>query len=560
VLSYADAYHYAPIAVSVADFYGRILYVNPAFEDLMGYASADLEGEEYRTIYSPLNPDGLLAAIAQDVLNGKIWSGRVWNRRKDGSDLWSDLRLQALTNSDGEISAYVCWIHDTETPDDADPDLIGSLAEASALVTQRMGVDELLMQMNLLIRKGLRVDRAGFWRKEEGGLRGTWGTDGEGRLLDESSHFRSFSEQDDLIVRSFSTGKSYYSIERFQLTAPILVNGESIGALSVDNFISGRAIGPRLQKTIGLFADYLGIGFRNAYLQEEVFIATRRTQKQASQLRSLLLITRDLTLEWKLESLFQEVIRAATQLLDAPAAALYRFHEGELERLAGGQSVEEESATERQVIQALALQSIESNEPIIVRPPEGEERISPDFRHRVNEGGRNRLILPIPGAENPQGVLIISENRPDRRFSEEEIIAASHLAASAGVAIQSAEHIAEIERLNCEATHALSVERELAEQRAHSERMEGVLQTVRMFNHEINNPLQVVLGNAQLLELKLKGHPEGERLLNRLIIGCQRLSDVSLRLSRVVRASTRMSPVGEMLDLEGSSEETAETS
>ncbi|RKY62278.1 MAG: hypothetical protein DRP95_01780 [Candidatus Latescibacterota bacterium] len=83
-------------------------------------------------------------------------------------------------------------------------------------------------------------------------------------------------------------------------------------------------------------------------------------------------------------------------------------------------------------------------------------------------------------------------------------------------------------------------------------RLEAVTQTVRTLNHEINNPLAIISGKAQLLLMKGCGLPEDVRRdLEAVEQAARRIGDVVAKLTRVTRVATTQLIEGfPMLDLE----------
>ena len=68
-----------------------------------------------------------------------------------------------------------------------------------------------------------------------------------------------------------------------------------------------------------------------------------------------------------------------------------------------------------------------------------------------------------------------------------------------------------------------------------NERLRGVLATIVSANHEINNPLTVIQGNADLLRLKgtVDAYPEAREAVQRISAACQRVKDVLSRISNL---------------------------
>ncbi len=70
---------------------GTIHYVNQRFEMLFGYASGELTGKHISVINAPTEktPQETAAEIMQSLEEHGIWSGEVWNQKKDGTRLWT---------------------------------------------------------------------------------------------------------------------------------------------------------------------------------------------------------------------------------------------------------------------------------------------------------------------------------------------------------------------------------------------------------------------------------------------------------------------------------------
>ena len=87
------------------------------------------------------------------------------------------------------------------------------------------------------------------------------------------------------------------------------------------------------------------------------------------------------------------------------------------------------------------------------------------------------------------------------------------------------------------------------------ERLRGVLATIVSANHEINNPLMVVQGGADLIRKKglLQDHPDGLKALDRITKACRNIKGVLDRISGLSEwAGTTYLAGVEMLDLKRS--------
>ena len=103
----AMAIKQAAETIIITDTAGAIEYVNPAFEKISGYSQTDVRGKSFRIWRSEKHDDAFYAEIFQTVRSGKVWSGRIINRRKDGTHLYEDTTISPLRDDDGKIVNYV---------------------------------------------------------------------------------------------------------------------------------------------------------------------------------------------------------------------------------------------------------------------------------------------------------------------------------------------------------------------------------------------------------------------------------------------------------------------
>ncbi len=93
--------------ILITDTDGRITYVNPALCRHSGYLREELEGKTPALLDSPEADRDLIAAMNRELAAGRPWSGRLRQRRKDGSDYWAELNVTPILDSDEKITGYV---------------------------------------------------------------------------------------------------------------------------------------------------------------------------------------------------------------------------------------------------------------------------------------------------------------------------------------------------------------------------------------------------------------------------------------------------------------------
>jgi aerotaxis receptor len=86
--------------VSTTDLKGRILYCNPAFVAVSGFAKDELLGQPHNLIRHPDMPEEAFRDMWETIASGRPWSAPVKNRRKDGSHYWVMANVTPLMQGD----------------------------------------------------------------------------------------------------------------------------------------------------------------------------------------------------------------------------------------------------------------------------------------------------------------------------------------------------------------------------------------------------------------------------------------------------------------------------
>ncbi len=97
----------------------RIVYVNPAFERMTGYAPAEVLGRTPRVLQGPGSDRAALDRIRTALKSWKPSREVLLNYRKDGSPFWVDLSIVPIANEDGWYTHWLSIQRDvTEQHDD----------------------------------------------------------------------------------------------------------------------------------------------------------------------------------------------------------------------------------------------------------------------------------------------------------------------------------------------------------------------------------------------------------------------------------------------------------
>ena len=99
-------------AILVTDRDNCIITVNAAFSALSGYTADEVVGRNPRMFASGRNEPDFYTTMWRAINNEGVWSGEIWDRRKDGNlyPIW--LTVSAVHDDAGEVSNYVATFTD----------------------------------------------------------------------------------------------------------------------------------------------------------------------------------------------------------------------------------------------------------------------------------------------------------------------------------------------------------------------------------------------------------------------------------------------------------------
>ena len=98
--------------VLVSDPQQHILYVNPAFSQITGYALEEVLGQTPRMFASGKHDAAFYRQMWQELQTKGLWSGEIWNRRKSGEiyPQWQNLRC--IHDENNQLTHYVAVFSD----------------------------------------------------------------------------------------------------------------------------------------------------------------------------------------------------------------------------------------------------------------------------------------------------------------------------------------------------------------------------------------------------------------------------------------------------------------
>jgi len=101
----------------ITDRDGGIVWANPAFTALTGYAAGEAIGRNPRELVKSGKQDAAFYRLMWDtILAGNVWRGELTNRKKDGTEYLEEMTITPVRDAGGTITHFVALKQDiTET-------------------------------------------------------------------------------------------------------------------------------------------------------------------------------------------------------------------------------------------------------------------------------------------------------------------------------------------------------------------------------------------------------------------------------------------------------------
>jgi PAS domain S-box-containing protein len=107
LLRFSNVVHFTVNPIQITDARGKIIYVNPAFERATGFTKEELLGRNPNVISSGKYSREFWAKTWAVISAGKVWTGEVENRRKDGSPLYTQVLISPIIDAKGGVVGYL---------------------------------------------------------------------------------------------------------------------------------------------------------------------------------------------------------------------------------------------------------------------------------------------------------------------------------------------------------------------------------------------------------------------------------------------------------------------
>jgi len=102
----------SPVSVMITDLNGTIEYVNPRFIESTGYTLVETLGKKPNFLKSGKTSKSLYEELWITILAGKIWSGEILNKKKNGDFIWESISISPMINEEKKLTHFISVMED----------------------------------------------------------------------------------------------------------------------------------------------------------------------------------------------------------------------------------------------------------------------------------------------------------------------------------------------------------------------------------------------------------------------------------------------------------------
>ncbi|MCC6297959.1 MAG: GAF domain-containing protein [Anaerolineales bacterium] len=231
------------------------------------------------------------------------------------------------------------------------------------------------------------------------------------------------------------------SLSKSWLTVPILLGGEVIGGLNVQNFERENAFTESDVRLLQTLASSLGVALENARLFDETQSLLQETEQRAEELAIINSVQEALASKLDMQAIFELIGNKIQSMFNAQSVIISSFdHEKKLARLDFGFENGERIYDDELLPFSLANQyMIETRQAIIIN--ENAEGESDKYGLKQVEGtsiAQSLIFVPFGTGAQVNGYFSLQNFERENAFSDSDIRLLQTLAGSMGIALENA--------------------------------------------------------------------------------------------------------------------------
>jgi len=110
LLKLSQAVMQSPVSIVITDTSGNVEFVNPKFTQISGYRAEEMIGQNPRLLNAGKTPPEVYKNLWSTITSGRVWTGEIYNRQKNGDSYWVHATISPITNSAGVICHYMAFM------------------------------------------------------------------------------------------------------------------------------------------------------------------------------------------------------------------------------------------------------------------------------------------------------------------------------------------------------------------------------------------------------------------------------------------------------------------
>ncbi len=139
--------------IVITDRQGVVLWVNPAFTQITGYALPEIVGRTPRILKSARQPASFYKHMWDTILAGRVWHGELYNLHKKGHIFVEEQTIAPVSNREGEITHFIGIVQDItrrkeyeQTLERRNAELV-TMATTIGTITSSLEIDGVLLSV-----------------------------------------------------------------------------------------------------------------------------------------------------------------------------------------------------------------------------------------------------------------------------------------------------------------------------------------------------------------------------------------------------------------------------
>lgn len=311
--------------IAITDRDGNFIWANPAFTKITGFSTEEAIGKNPRILKSGLEDDAFYKTMWETITNGKVWAGKIINRRKDGTFYHEEQTITPVTDDKGEITHFIGIkqdiserVHAQEALERRNQELV-QLNKAISIITSSLDLNEvehnivgtvkdILPQvygatLQLMDEQGNLVTKtvSQYVTEQTPDIFFRTGVGATGIAVQERKLVNIGDVAGDKRFLKTKTPPPFKSL----ISIPIIYKDQVFGTLSVEGKISD-AFGPQEERLLKLLADYAAAAIQNAQYSEHLEEMIKKRTQELTLAQEKLFAQQQLEQEIKLAVNVQE--------------------------------------------------------------------------------------------------------------------------------------------------------------------------------------------------------------------------------------------------------------